>query len=415
MMRGLFSRGESRVSKGWWKAFLPGVFLSAGVNSAYGATDVRIPPKICDVRTYGANGERQQIWLNTASIQQAIDDCASAGGGTVLFPEGNYLTAPLFLRNNIRLHLERGATLVASTTESDYVSSSNKKFAEAENGWLPFISIANVNNVAISGEGTIDGQGAVWWERWRSRVREQPSRRATTDRPRLIYIRNSQNVLLENVTIANSPSFHVVMRDSSEIDVVRTHIISPPFAPHTDGIDPINSRNIRILHNVIDTNDDHVAIKADKADPRYPDGVTSNIYMAYNTLKRGRGISIGSESSGGVSNVLAEHNNFVGSMYGFRIKSPRGKGGQVHHIKYRDNAMVDVGVPLIFSGYYKGKPENSQEMEPLLREGGFVVGDQIYPPEPIHLCHLMLSRRLNSRRLKSPTWLPKARASLQAM
>lgn len=379
--------------------------LAALAPAAWAATDIRIPAKVCDVTAYGADGERQQIELNTAPIQRAIDDCAAAGGGTVLFPRGNYLTDPLFLKSNIRLKLEKGAILVASSTESSYRATPETKYAEAENGWLPFISVAGAENVALSGEGTIDGQGAVWWERWRQNVRDNPAKRGSTDRPRLIYIKNSRNVLVEGLTITNSPSFHVVMRYSEDIDVTRTRIVSPPFAPHTDAIDPIDSRRVRITHNFIDNNDDHVAIKAEKADPRFPQGVTHDIYIARNTIKGGRGISIGSESSGGVSNVLVEHNSFDGSMYGLRIKSPRGKAGKVTDITYRDTKMVDVEVPLVFSGYYKRAPDDQAELARAIAEGGFVVGDQLYPadsdPEqafnPVKTPHFSNVRVINLR------------------
>ncbi len=349
--------------------------------SAAAADHVKIPAKVCDVTAYGANGERQQILLNTEPFQKAIDDCAAAGGGTVRVPAGNYLVAPLQLRSNVRLQLEKNATIVASTVESTYRATAETKFAEAENGWLPFISVANAENVAISGEGTIDGQGAVWWERYRANVRETPARRASTDRPRLIYVKNSRNVLIEGVSLVNSPSFHVVLRYSEDVDVTRTRIATPWHAPNTDAIDPIDSRRVRITWNDIDCNDDHVAVKAEKADPKYPDGVTSDIYIAHNTLHQGRGISIGSESSGGVNNVLVEHNSFIGSMYGLRIKSPRGKAGKVTNVTYRDTKMVDVGVPLVISGYYKGAPNDQAELDRALAEGGFVVGDQLYPAD----------------------------------
>ncbi|GAB4061357.1 glycoside hydrolase family 28 protein [Uliginosibacterium sediminicola] len=353
----------------------------ATFTDAAASTNIQIPAKVCDVSAYGANGERQQILLNTEPFQRAIDDCAAAGGGTVRVPRGNYLVAPLMLKSNIRLQLDKGSTIVASTVEASYRATRDNKSAEAENGWLPFISIDNAQNVAISGQGSIDGQGAVWWERWRANVRETPAKRSSTDRPRLIYIKNSRNILVEGVTLTNSPSFHVVMRYSEDVDVNGTRIISPAFAPNTDAIDPIDSRNVRITNNFIDCNDDHVAIKAEKLDPRYPDGVTSNIYVGYNTLKGGRGISIGSETAGGVSNVLVEHNNFEGSMYGLRIKSPRGKGGKVSNVTYRDTRMVDVGVPLVLSGYYKGAPDDAAELARALAEGGFVVGDQLYPAD----------------------------------
>lgn len=351
------------------------------LQGAMAMVDLNIPGKICDITQYGVNGRRQQIHHYTSKIQQAIDDCAANGGGTVLFPPGNYLSEPLFLKSHIRMHLMKGATLVASTVEASYRPPASKQDAQAENGWLPFISMADVHDVQITGEGTIDGQGAVWWERWRSQVREQPAKRGATNRPRLIYISRSHRVQIQGVSISNSPSFHVVMRDSQHIDVHHTRIYSPAFAPHTDGIDPINSRHVRITHNVIDTNDDHVAIKADKWDPLHPDRATHDIYIAHNTLLGGRGISIGSETSGGVSNVRVEHNRFENSMYGLRIKTPRGKGGKVTDITYSDTSMVNVGVPLVFSGYYKSTPEDATELAALLADGGFEVGDQAYPSD----------------------------------
>ena len=377
---GFFSRctGASWATACGWVVLVIQGFWGAEVLAM---TDIKIPDKVCDVSHYGANGRRQQIQHNTLQIQKAIDECAAAGGGTVLFPPGNYLSEPLFLKSHIRLHLVKGATLVASTVESSYRPSAEKIGSQAENGWLPFISLENVHDVAITGEGTIDGQGAVWWERWRSQVREQPAKRGATNRPRLIYISRSHHVLVQGVTISNSPSFHVVMRDSEHIDVQHTFITSPPFAPHTDAIDPINSRHIRITHNVIDTNDDHVAIKADKVDARYPEGATHDIYIAHNLLKGGRGISIGSETLGGVSDILVEHNQFEGSMYGLRIKSPRGKGGRVNNVIYRDTTMKNVGVPLIVSAYYQSAPEDAKELDKALAAGGFVVGDQVYPAE----------------------------------
>ncbi|ROP50058.1 polygalacturonase [Enterobacter sp. BIGb0383] len=349
-------------------------------TSASAASDVKFPDKICNVTQYGAEGHRLQIALNTEAFQKAIDDCAQAGGGTVLVPRGNYLTNPLFLKSNVQLKLEKDATIVASTEVAAYRANEQTKYAEAENGWLPFISIADAKNVAITGEGTIDGQGAVWWERWRENIRAT-GKKGSTDRPRLIYIKRSSNVLVDGVTLTHSPSFHVVMRYSHDVDVNGTRILSPWHAPNTDAIDPIDSQNIRITNNYIDCNDDHIAIKAEKPDSRFPDGVVDNIYIANNTLKQGRGISIGSESAGGVNNVVVENNTFEGSMYGLRIKSPRGKGGEVKNIVYRDTKMHNVEVPLVFSAYYKAAPIVQAEVDEQLKAGGFTLGEQIYPPD----------------------------------
>ncbi|KOC87727.1 glycoside hydrolase family 28 protein [Winslowiella iniecta] len=354
------------------------LLATAGVASA--ASSVKFPDKVCDVTHYGAEGHRLQIALNTGSFQKAIDDCAAAGGGTVEVPAGNYLVNPLFLKSNIRLNLAKNATIVASTEVSAYRASQKNKHGEAENKWLPFISIADVSNVAITGEGTIDGQGAVWWERWRENIRAT-GKKGGTDRPRLIYMTRADNVLVDGVHLTNSPSFHVVMRNSSNIDINNTRITSPWHAPNTDAIDPIDSRNIRITNNYIDCNDDHIAIKAEKPSARYPDGAVDNIYIANNKLLQGRGISIGSETSGGVNNVLVENNEFIGSMYGIRIKTPRGKGGEVKNIVYRNTKMVDVEVPLVFSGYYKAAPIVQAEVDKMVAEGGFTLGEQIYPPD----------------------------------
>ncbi|GKW15981.1 endopolygalacturonase [Pectobacterium carotovorum subsp. carotovorum] len=356
------------------------ITLGIQAGSAQAASSVKFPDKICDVTQYGAEGHRLQIALNTQAFQKAIDDCAAAGGGTVHVPRGNYLVDPLFLKSNIRLDLAKDATIVASTEETAYRATEKTKYAEAENGWLPFISIADAQNVAITGQGTIDGQGAVWWERWRANIRAT-GKKGGTDRPRLIYIKSSSNVLVDGVTLTHSPSFHVVMRYSHDVDVNGTRILSPWHAPNTDAIDPIDSQNIRITNNYIDCNDDHIAIKAEKPDSRFPNGVVDNIYIANNILKQGRGISIGSETSGGVNNVLVENNQFEGSMYGIRIKTLRGKGGEVRNITYRNTKMVDVEIPLVFAAYYKAAPIVQAEVDKMLAEGGFTMGEQIYPPD----------------------------------
>jgi hypothetical protein len=113
---------------------------------------------------------------------------------------------------------------VASTEVAAYRGDDKTRYAEAENGWLPFISIADAQNVAIVGEGTIDGQGAVWWERWRENIRAT-GKKGGTDRPRLIYITRASNVLIDGVTLTHSPSFHVVTRYAHDVDINGTRIL----------------------------------------------------------------------------------------------------------------------------------------------------------------------------------------------
>lgn len=346
--------------------------------------ELNIPNNSCNVKDYGA--EATGIWYDTDAFQAAIDDCANKGGGTVIVPAGYYLTKPLFLKDNINFHLDKNAVLQATAEESAFrVTDKNKPWAGIEKlwptaeTWLAFINIADGNNIAITGEGIIDGQGAVLLEKFRSDTR-LAGKKGPTNRPRLFFIKNSHNILIEGVTIQNSPSFHVVFYNVDDITINNTQIIAPAWWQNTDAIDPMHSRNVTITNNYISVGDDHIAIKA-----IFNDNNTHDFYIANNHFEQGRGLSIGSESSGGISNLLAENNHFENSMYGIRIKSPRGKGGEVDNIQYIDTTMVNVGVPIVLSGYYKGGPVTKNDRTQALQQGeftgGFMLGDQIYPAD----------------------------------
>src|SRR4051812_32514886 len=147
------------------KAFLAAALSSAACAAAPAAAQAvnSFAPRICNVRDYGAGASR--IFPDTAAIQKAIDDCAGKGGGTVEVPRGEYLTGPIFLKSNIRLHLAPCSELFFATDPSLYkADQSRRAFASGE--WIALINIADARNVAITGDGRIDGQGAAWWERW---------------------------------------------------------------------------------------------------------------------------------------------------------------------------------------------------------------------------------------------------------
>ena len=121
-----------------------------------------------------------------------------------------------------------------------------------------------------------------------------------------------------------------------------TSIVAPAFSPNTDAIDPIDTRNMLIEENYLSTGDDIVAIKAHKVDPRHPEASVENIVVRGNRGGAGRGISIGSGTSGGVRNILVEDNELRGAMYGIRIKTLREKGGLVQDVVFRNNRLIDV-------------------------------------------------------------------------
>lgn len=353
------------------------LFACLGARASAQA-QVSFPDRVCDVTSYGAKGTR--LFPDTEAFQSAIDDCHARGGGTVEVPRGEYLIGPIFLKSNIRLHLAPWSELAGTGDEQPYRVTTGREAWESNSGWMALINIADARNVAITGEGRIDGQGAGWWERWRAQARTA-MRGGSTNRPRLIHAARSRNLLFEGIGLHNSPSFHLVVKDSEEVTVRRMRFVALAHSPNTDAIDPVDTRNMLIEDNVFDVGDDIVAIKSLKPNPERPDAAVENIVIRRNKGLAGRGICIGSETIGGVRGVLVEDNELRGAMYGIRIKTPRGRGGVVQDIVFRNNRMTDVETPMVFSGYYEGAGYDEAAVAGRLARGGFVLGHQIYPPD----------------------------------
>jgi polygalacturonase len=341
--------------------------------------NVQVPERTCDVTRYGARGTR--VFLDTEAFQRAIDDCHRQGGGTVHVPRGEYLIGPIFLKSNINLHLAAYSELVGSGDIAAYRVTPATQAYVTNADWIALINIADARNVAITGRGRIDGQGAAWWERWREQARAN-LRGGSTNRPRLVHAARSRNLLFDGIGLWNSPSFHLVVKDSEDVTVNGMSFVALAHSPNTDAIDPIDTRNMVITNNYFDVGDDVVAIKSLRVNPARPDAAVENIVIRGNRGLAGRGISIGSETIGGVRNVLIEDNELVGSMYGIRIKTPRERGGIVQDIVFRNNRMTDVETPMVFSAYYTGAGyDEAAVTAQLARERGFVLGHQIYPPD----------------------------------
>jgi polygalacturonase len=337
------------------------------------------PDRVCDVTAYGARGSR--VFLDTDAFQKAIDDCAAKGGGTVEVPRGEYLIGPIFLKSGIRLHLAAYAEIVGTTDSAPYKAGPATRAYVTNGDWMALINIADAHDVAIAGEGRIDGQGSAWWERWRERAR-LTGKGGGTDRPRLVHAARSRKLLFEGVGLYNSPSFHLVVKDSEQVTVRGMRFVALAHSPNTDAIDPVDTRDMLIEGNLFDVGDDVVAIKSLKVDPRHPDSAVENIVVRGNRSFSGRGICIGSETVGGVRHVLVEHNDFTGSMYGLRIKTPRGRGGIVQDVVFRSSRMTDVETPLVLSAYYESAGYDEAGVAArLAAEGGFLLGHQIYPAD----------------------------------
>jgi polygalacturonase len=299
----------------------------------------------CNARDFGAKGDGST--KDTAAIQKAIDACAAKGGGTVLLTAGTYLSAPIVLKSNIELHLDKGATLLGSPDHADYPAKTEFRLP----GLQSLVSATNAENVAITGEGTIDGQGESWWQEART-VHDAGVMGNPHPRPRLVVFDHCKHVRIEGVTIQNSPFWQVVPYYSDDVIIRNVRILAPPRAPNTDAVDPFSSSHMVIDHLYADTGDDDIAIKSGAINSPGGDDPVHDIVITDCTFLHGHGLSIGSELAGGAYNIVAERISFEGTDNGIRVKANRDRGNDVGNLVFRDITMKNVKNPIVISEYY---------------------------------------------------------------
>lgn len=305
----------------------------------------KIPDRTFNLTDYGAVADGRT--LNTAAFAQAIAAVKAAGGGRLIVPAGTFRTAPFILCSNLELHLAAGAVIQAPDNFADLGLPDPAQFktqAEANavyNVPDPLITGKNLHDVALTGPGTIDGSGAHWWA-WSERAarnvaRTQPGR-VVYRRPHLVVISGCERLLVADITLTNSSMFHLVPKNITDLTIERVKVRAPwdGSAPNTDAIDPGPGTNFWIHHCDIDTGDDDIVIKS---------GGT-NILIEDNTIRHGHGISIGSETTAGIHNMLVRRCTFDGTDIGIRIKSMRGAGGLVENVRYTDITMKNVATAI---------------------------------------------------------------------
>jgi polygalacturonase len=321
-----------------WIAVAGCVLLAAGPVMAAG--------KVCDAKKYGAKGDGTT--KDTAAIQKAIDDCsAGKGGGTVVLDAGTYLSAPILLKSNMTLELKKDAILLGSPDHDDYQEIQVFRAP----GRQSLVSADHAKNIAITGAGTIDGNGKSWWES----IRGTPGAGIVGKvvfRPRLIVFNYCQHIRMEGVTVQNSPSWQIVPYYSDDIVIRNIKVLAPMPSPNTDAIDPFSSSNIVIDHVYADTGDDNIAIKSGEINSPGPDSPSKNITITDCTFDHGHGVSIGSEIAGGAQNIRVERVKFTGTDNGIRIKANRDRGADVSNITYKDITMDGVKNPILITEYY---------------------------------------------------------------
>jgi len=303
----------------------------------------------------------------TSAIQKTIDACAQAGGGKVLFPAGRYLTAPIFLKSNIHVEVLAGATLLFTSDFNRVPSVTGRGEGIDRTVYASLFTGLDLENVSITGRGTLDGQGEAWWNAFRT-VRDMRRRMGLDERepenppglplkwgrPRMINLYRCKNVLISGLKIINSPSWniHPVLCENVCIDGVT--IIAPPDSPNTDGIDPDSCRNVRISNCSISVGDDCIIIKSGY---RYnKDGVASSSIAITNCVfgTGHAGVGIGSETAGGVWDVVITNCICQGTDRGLRFKTARGRGNVIENVRASNCVMRDVGEAITVTAFYVG-------------------------------------------------------------
>jgi polygalacturonase len=339
-----------------WKRILYCVLFLLSILLLSGKITAQTQDKVFDVRQYGAKGDGQT--LDTEAIQKALDESDRAGGGIVRFPPGTYLSRPITLRSKITLQLDEDAKLQATGNHADFMKTPGDwLIAKSSGEFIPFISGKDLTDVSITGKGTIDGRGKVWWGPAEEARRKKSG--YTLPRPNMIILTRCKNVKINGVTIQNSPKFHLVPTDCEDVVIEGVTFKAPADAPNTDAIDPSVSRRVLISKCIIDVGDDNVAIKSGKKmDGR--EFACEDIKVSDCVILHGHGISIGSETVGGVRGLTVQKCMFVNTDNGIRIKSYRGRGGLVENVTYSDIIMQNVTVPISISGYYPNIPKENE-------------------------------------------------------
>lgn len=280
--------------------------------------------------------------LSTEAIQKAIDSCAVSGGGTVVLQPGYYQTGALFIKSGVNLQLDKGVTLLASPQIHHYPEF-RSRIAGIEMTWpAAVINIVNEKNAAVSGEGTLDCRGKVFWDKyWEMRkAYEAKGLRWIVDydckRVRGILVENSSDVTLKGFTLMRTGFWgcQILYSNYCTIDGLTINNNIGGHGPSTDGIDIDSSTHIMIENCDVDCNDDNICIKAGRdADGLRVNRPTEKVVIRNCTARKGAGlITCGSETSGSIRNVLGYNLKAIGTSAVLRLKSAMNRGGTIENI-----------------------------------------------------------------------------------
>ncbi|RYY40144.1 MAG: DUF386 family protein [Chitinophagaceae bacterium] len=354
----------------------------------------KFPARCWSIRSYGAVADGHT--LNTDAFRKAIAACVKGGGGKVMVPAGLWLTGPIELKSGVNLVVERGAIVQFTPDRTQYPVEQ----LPGSTSWQvrPPVFAYKAVNVAITGEGIMDGageswrpvkkdkvtasqwralsssgvistDGKVWWpskealdgEAYLKTLKDKPVLTAQDYapardflRPHMVQLSNCTNILVEGVTIRNSPKFVFYPTASSQLTMRNVTIFNEEWAQNGDGIDISACKNVLIYKCTVSAGDDGICMKSSSSG-KLPAPRLENVVVAGCTVYRGHGgFVIGSNTDGGMNNIFVTDCNFIGTDIGIRVKSNSGRGGLVHNVFIRNIYMSDIkSEAVLFDTYYE--------------------------------------------------------------
>ena len=362
----------------------------------------QIPAREVSVEDFGGVGDG--VFLNTQAFADAIDALSQVGGGRVVVPTGVWLTGPITLKDNIDLHIKPDAVLLFSTDRNLYPIIETVFEGLDTKRCLAPINADGARNIAITGGGTIDGNGDSWRQVKKDKIAPSQWKKLlagggftnakgnlwypdstsfrgavvsdafnvpqglTTDeewnsvktylRPVLIGLKNCENVLLEDCLFQNSPCWNIHPLMCKNVIINRVTVRNPWYSQNGDGLDVDSCEDVLVINSSFDVGDDAICIKSGKdADGRRRARPCRNLIVDNCIVFHGHGgFVVGSEMSGGVENIKVSNCRFLGTDVGLRFKSCRGRGGVVKNIHINDIVMMNIPTePLLFDLHYGGK------------------------------------------------------------
>jgi polygalacturonase len=391
---------HASLSRFWLAYLLTGLVASAWAAQPEMPTvrEPEFPDRRVRVTDFGAVGDGKT--LNTEAFAKAIASLAKQGGGQLVIPPGIWLTGPIRLQSNLDLHLEAGALLQFSSDYKLFPLVVLDVKGEKEIDSVSPISGENLENVAITGHGIIDGAGDAWRpvkkgklteSQWRDLAKSgvidgstwYPSRAAMEGgelvqqlvkdgslkledyepahhflRPKMVKLINCRRVLFEGVTFQNAPNWTLNPALCTDVVLRDVTVRNPWYGQNTDALDLESCRNAIVRGCAFDVGDDGICLKSGKDAAGRRIGVpTENVWIEDCVVYHAHGgFTIGSEMSGDVRNVHVNNCTFIGTDIGLRFKSTRGRGGVVEKIYIQNVRMTDIPAEAIsFNMYYGGK------------------------------------------------------------